>query len=65
MKKRIVALCAIVAVFGLAIAAYAYTASDTTAKASCCSKSDSCPMKAKTAAGLAHQITETLVRFLP
>lgn len=49
MKKKIIALFAIVAVFGLAIAAYAYTqtATATVDKASCCSKSDSCPMKSK------------------
>jgi hypothetical protein len=53
MKRKIVAMLAIVAVFGLAIAAYAYTTSNTgAAKASCCSKSDSCPMKAK---GHEHQ----------
>lgn len=48
MKKKIVALMAIVAVFGLAIAAYAYTqttTNDNQANASCCKKSDSCPMK--------------------
>ncbi|HKX83791.1 MAG TPA: hypothetical protein VJL58_06215 [Pyrinomonadaceae bacterium] len=54
MKKRIIALCAIVALFGLAVAAYAYTASNTSAKASCCSKSDSCPMKAKMASEGEH-----------
>lgn len=46
MKSKIVAMLAIIAVFGLAIAAYAYTTSDNNAaRASCCSKSDSCPMK--------------------
>jgi hypothetical protein len=50
MKKKIIALAAIFAVFGLAVAAYAYTqtTSSQTAKASCCKKGDSCPMKAKT-----------------
>ena len=47
MKKKIIAIFAIVAVFGLAIAAYAYTQTTTrtTASASCCK--DSCPMKNK------------------
>ena len=47
MKKRILAIFAIIAVFGLAIAAYAYTQTitRTTASASCCK--DSCPMKNK------------------
>jgi hypothetical protein len=50
MKNRIIASLAILAVFGLAIAAYAYNQTPNTAgaKASCCKKSDSCPMKAKT-----------------
>lgn len=49
MKKRIIASLAILAVFGLVIATYAYnqTANTKSAKASCCKKSDSCPMKAK------------------
>lgn len=48
MKKRVIAMFAIVAVFGLAIAAYAYTkTTNSTIKASCCAKSDSCPMKGK------------------
>jgi hypothetical protein len=49
MKKKIFALFAIIAVLGLAIAAYAYTTTTNTnsAKADCCSKHDSCPMKAK------------------
>lgn len=47
MKKKLVAVFAIVAVFGLAIAAYAYTQTtfNTTASASCCK--DNCPMKNK------------------
>jgi len=47
MKKRIIAIFAIVAVFGLAIAAFAYTqtTTSTTVSASCCK--DSCPMKNK------------------
>lgn len=49
MKKRIIASLAILAVFGLAIATYAYNqaSSTTAAKASCCKSGDSCPMKAK------------------
>ncbi|MBK9154865.1 MAG: hypothetical protein IPM25_11730 [Chloracidobacterium sp.] len=49
MKKKLVAVFAIVAVFGLAIAAYAYTQTtfNTTASASCCK--DNCPMKNKDA----------------
>ncbi len=49
MKKRIIASLAILAVFGLVIATYAYnqTTNTESAKASCCKKSDSCPMKAK------------------
>jgi hypothetical protein len=49
MKKKIIAAFAIFAVLGLAIAAYAYTQTtySPTAKASCCCKGDSCPMKAK------------------
>ena len=45
MKKRILAIFTIIAVFGLAIAAFAYTqtSTSTTASASCCK--DSCPMK--------------------
>lgn len=47
MKKRILAIFTIVAVFGLAIAAFAYTqtTANTAASASCCK--DSCPMKKK------------------
>ena len=47
MKKKILAIFAIIAVFGLTIAAYAYTRTtvNTTATASCCK--DSCPMKNK------------------
>jgi hypothetical protein len=48
MKKRILAVFAILAVFGLTIAAYAYTQTSTAtiaASASCCK--DSCPMKNK------------------
>lgn len=47
MKKRILAIFTILAVFGLAIAAFAYTQTTvgTTASASCCK--DSCPMKKK------------------
>ncbi|MBA3352798.1 MAG: hypothetical protein H0U23_10300 [Blastocatellia bacterium] len=51
MKIRIISMLAILAVFGLAIAAYAYTQNQTTTTGSdkaCCSKgSESCPMKAK------------------
>lgn len=49
MKKRSFILFSILAVFALAIAAFAYTQSgtDLNASASCCKKSDSCPMKAK------------------
>ena len=49
MKKQFFALFAIIAVLGLAIAAYAYTTTTNTteAKSACCSKHDSCPMKAK------------------
>ena len=48
MKKRIIASLAILAVFALAIVTYAYNQTNTeSAKASCCKKSDSCPMKAK------------------
>ena len=49
MKKRIIAIFAIVAMFSLGIAAYAYTqtTANTTASASCCK--DSCPMKNKDA----------------
>ncbi|MEO7674476.1 MAG: hypothetical protein ABIU09_10430 [Pyrinomonadaceae bacterium] len=48
MKKRIIASLAILAVLGLAIAAYAYnqTKNTTGNTASCCKNSDSCPMKA-------------------
>ena len=48
MKKRSFLLFTILAVFALAIAAFAYTQSgtDLNASASCCKKSDSCPMKA-------------------
>jgi hypothetical protein len=48
MRKRILAIFALVAMFGLAIAAYAYTQTsvNTTAAAACCCK-DSCPMKGK------------------
>ena len=49
MKKRIIAMFAMLVVFGIAIAAYAYNQSlgTASAKASCCKNSDSCPMKAK------------------
>ncbi len=49
MKSKIIASFAILAVFGLAIATYAYTQTNTakTDKASCCKNSNSCPMKAK------------------
>ena len=50
MKKKIIALLAIIALFGLAIATYAYTTtSSTTTPAACCCKKDgdSCPMKGK------------------
>lgn len=49
MKNRIIAIIAIFAVFGLAIAAYAYnqnTSITTVGTASCCKNGDSCPMKA-------------------
>src|SRR5215212_9517284 len=48
MKKRIIGVLAILALFSFAIAAYAYTSGDsTTTAASCCCKKDgdSCPMK--------------------
>ncbi len=48
MKTRVLAIFAILAVFGLAIAAYAYklnTVGMSAEKASCCAK-DSCPMMA-------------------
>lgn len=53
MKKRIIASLAILAVLGLAVAAYAYnqTSSIATAKVSCCKDKDSCPMKKKDASG--------------
>src|SRR5687768_16558676 len=54
MKKKILAVCALVALFGLGIAAYAYTltAADTRVdRPSCCAKSDSCPMNAHKADG--------------
>lgn len=49
MRKRIIASLAIIAVFGPAIAAYAFaqTSAGSDAKTSCCAKSDSCPMKGK------------------
>lgn len=50
MKSKILALFAILVVFGLALAAYAYTkttVSGDKATMSCCAKSDSCPMKAR------------------
>ena len=49
MKNKVFALLAILAVFGLAIATYAYnrTSNTTLAKASCCKNADSCPMKNK------------------
>jgi hypothetical protein len=50
MKKGIIASLAIVALLGLAIAAYAYTRTTATATtAACCCKKegDSCPMKSK------------------
>jgi hypothetical protein len=54
MKKRFLAIFAIVAVLGLAIAAYAYTqtAANVAATASCCG--DSCPMKGKNEHGKDH-----------
>lgn len=57
MKKRILLAIAALMVFGLAIAAFAYTGTSTSNKArmGCCCKSDSaaesCPMKSKDAAG--------------
>lgn len=51
MKRKIIGLLAIVALFALAIAAYAYTSVNTavTNASCCCSKKegDSCPMKKK------------------
>ena len=50
MKKKIIATFAVLAMFALAIAAYAYTSTTTelaTDRAACCSKKDSCPMKSK------------------
>jgi hypothetical protein len=50
MKKKVLAMFAIVAMFALAIAAYAYTNTSVTLaddKPSCCAKKDSCPMKSK------------------
>ena len=50
MKKRIIATFAVLAIFALAIAAYAYTNTSSNViadKQSCCAKKDSCPMKAK------------------
>ena len=48
MKKRIITLFAIIAVFGLAVAAVAYAQTTTadSGRSSCCTK-DSCPMKKK------------------
>lgn len=54
MKKKFLALFTVVALFSLAIAAYAYTTNTTSAAstaASCCNKSDSCPMKGKSEHG--------------
>ena len=50
MKNRIIALLAIIAVFGLALFAYAQSTSVNSERSSCCSK-DSCPMKKKDASG--------------
>ena len=50
MKKRIIATFAVIAMFALAIAAFAYTTTDRTVAAdkhSCCAKKDSCPMNSK------------------
>jgi hypothetical protein len=49
MKKRIIATFAVLTLFMLAIAAYAYTttSSELAADKSCCAKKDSCPMKSK------------------
>lgn len=50
MKKRLFIAFAMLAVFGLAIAAYAYNRTTLVAgddKPACCKKSDSCPMKGK------------------
>lgn len=48
MKKKITILFALLAVFSLAIAAYAYTRTTVVEKAAaCCCKGDSCPMKGK------------------
>jgi hypothetical protein len=50
MKRRIIGLMVIIAMFGLAIAAFAYAQETTraTTAACCCKKdSDSCPMKGK------------------
>lgn len=54
MKKKVLTLFAIAAFLSLAIAAYAYTNNAVTSgstTASCCKKSDSCPMKGKSEHG--------------
>jgi hypothetical protein len=63
MKTKFVALLAIVAVLGLAVAAYALNTSSatTTAKdenASCCKKDGACPMKDKMKHGEGHDKAE-------
>lgn len=57
MKKKIIFVFAMVGVFALAIAAYAYTQSyaGVAEKASCCAKKDSCPMKGEMASHTDHQ----------
>lgn len=49
MRKKLIASLSILAIFGFAIAAFAYTQNTSTAadKPSCCKSKDSCPMKAK------------------
>lgn len=54
MRKRIIAMFAIVSLFALAVAAYAYTrGTNVSATAACCCKKegDSCPMMGKGTAG--------------
>ncbi|MGI8640795.1 MAG: hypothetical protein ACR2MG_12725 [Pyrinomonadaceae bacterium] len=49
MKKRILLAIAVLLVFGLTIAAFAYNKTNTTNQAAmdCCKKNDSCPLKNK------------------
>lgn len=53
MRKRILLAIAALMVFGLAIAAFAYTTTNAPKNGGmdCCCKGDSCPMKSKDAAG--------------